>query len=119
MKKLLYTITGLAGAFNLMLLNAHAQGSDAFFTGSSTTSIKAVSQSGLAENIQTILNYALGFLGLIAVAFIIYGGILLVTSAGSDDAMGKAKKILTYAAIGIVIIMLSYTIVTFVTSALG
>jgi ABC-type multidrug transport system permease subunit len=88
--------------------------------GGNVATIKVVrSQNDLGGNIVQLIDYFLGFLGLIAVAFIIYGGVLMVTSGGNEEGVGKAKKIITYAAIGIVIIMLSYTIVTFVSSALG
>jgi hypothetical protein len=86
--------------------------------GGTVTAIKTVRDGSLGTNVTSLINYFLGFLGLVAVAFIIYGGVLTVTSAGEDEGIGKAKKIITYAAVGIVIIMLSYTIVTFVTGAL-
>lgn len=87
--------------------------------GGDVKAIKTVRGESLGTNVTTLINYFLGFLGLVAVAFIIYGGVLMVTSAGEEEGVGKAKKIITYAAIGIVIIMLSYTIVTFVTSSLN
>jgi len=118
-KKMTGLSSGLLASFIGGIPQVFAQGTGAFFQGATPSSISAVSQSNLGTAVQTIINYALGFLGLVAVAFIIYGGVLLVTSGGNDEAMGKAKKILMYAVIGIVIIMLSYTIVTFVTSALG
>ena len=65
----------------------------------------------------TIVNFFLGFLGLIAVLMIIYGGILVVTSAGDSEKAGKGKKILLYAAIGIVIILLSFAFVATVLTA--
>lgn len=101
---------------------ALAQGSaGGFFSTEAGTGIAvtANAQGSLGQNVTTIINYFLGFLGIVAVAFLIYGGVLMVTSAGNEEGVGKAKKIITYAVIGIVIIMLSYTIVTFVTSALG
>lgn len=58
-----------------------------------------------------IVNYILTFLGLIAVGFVIYAGIILVTSAGEEDKLEEAKRIIMYATIGIVIILLSYSIV--------
>jgi hypothetical protein len=73
----------------------------------------------LGQNITTIINYFLGLLGLIAVAFLIYAGVLMVTAGGNDEQITKARKIIMYAVIGIVIILLSYTVVTFVSSALG
>lgn len=76
-------------------------------------------QGTLGQNITTIINYFLGILGLIAVAFLIYAGVLMVTAGGAEEQVTKARKIIMYAVIGIVIILLSYTIVTFVSSALG
>jgi type IV secretory pathway VirB2 component (pilin) len=81
--------------------------------------IEAAARGTLGQNITTIINYFLGILGLIAVAFLIYAGVMMVTAGGNEEQINKAKKIITYAVIGIVIILLSYSIVTFVTSALG
>ena len=58
-----------------------------------------------------IISYFLGFLGLLATIMIIYGGITYVSSAGNDEAVGKAKKIILYAVIGIIVILLSFVIV--------
>lgn len=64
-----------------------------------------------------IVNYFLGFLGLVAVIMIIYGGVTYVISAGNDDAVGNAKKIIQYSLIGIIIILLSFVIVQAVLGA--
>ncbi len=58
-----------------------------------------------------ITNYVLGFLGIISITAIIYAGILYVANFGNDELTGKAKNIITYVAIGIVVILLSYAIV--------
>lgn len=58
-----------------------------------------------------MINYFLLFLGLIAVAFIIYAGVLMVTAQGEADGVDKGKKIILWAGAGIVIILLSYSIV--------
>jgi len=58
-----------------------------------------------------IVNFFLGFLGVVAVIMVIYGGVTYVTAAGKDDAIGNAKKIITYALIGIVIILISFAVV--------
>lgn len=78
----------------------------------------AAATGTLGSNIATMINYFLGILGLIAVGFLIYAGVLMVTAGGVEEQVTKARKIIMYAVIGIVIILLSYTIVTFVTSAL-
>jgi len=73
-------------------------------------------ETGLRPLILTIVNFFLGFLGLLAVLMVIYGGVLMLTSAGGDG-YGKGKKILTYAAIGIVIILLSFAFVSTILTA--
>ncbi|MBU1017982.1 pilin [Patescibacteria group bacterium] len=81
--------------------------------------IGGTAKGSLGQNITTIINYFLGLLGLIAVAMLIYAGVLMVTAGGNDEQVTKARKIIMYAVVGIVIILLSYTVVTFVASALG
>jgi len=61
--------------------------------------------------ILNVTNFVLGFLGLIAVLIIIYGGFLYLTAAGKEEQATKGKNSLTYAIIGIVIILGSYAIV--------
>ena len=65
----------------------------------------------LRQYILNVLNFVLSFLGLIAVAALIYAGFLYVTSRGDDSANEKAKKIVAYAAIGILLILASFAIV--------
>lgn len=67
--------------------------------------------------IGTILNFFLGFLGFVATIMIIYGGILYVTSAGNEENVQKAKKILLYAIVGIVIILISFALVNTILGA--
>lgn len=94
--------------------------SGAFFDNPQGGAAPSVAAQGtLGQNITLIINYFLGLLGLVAVGFLIYAGILMVTAGGNDEQVTKARKVIMYAVVGIVIILLSYTIVTFVTSALG
>lgn len=64
-----------------------------------------------------IVNYFLGFLGIVAVIMVIYGGITYVTAGGKDEAIGNAKKIIMYSLVGIIIILLSFAIVNTVLGA--
>lgn len=66
--------------------------------------------------IVNIINLALGFLGLIAVIIIIYGGFVWMMSGGQAEKIDNAKKILKNGLIGLVIILLSWGIATFVFS---
>ena len=53
---------------------------------------------------------ALGFVGIVVVALIIYGGIVWMTAAGNDEKVTKGKKIVVGSLIGMVIIVASYGI---------
>lgn len=68
-------------------------------------------QTGLRGIVLTIVNFFLTFLGLLAVVMVIYGGFLYVSSAGEEENVTKAKKILMYAVIGIVLIVVSFALV--------
>lgn len=71
-------------------------------------------KGNLKDTTVRIVQWALGFLGLIAAIFMIYGGIMWMTSAGNEERVKKAKSLLTSAVIGLIIILLSWAIVTFV-----
>lgn len=65
-----------------------------------------------------IRNILLPLAGLVAVLFIIIGGYRYIVSAGSEEQAEAGKKTLTNAVIGLVIIILSYVIVTVVATTL-
>lgn len=65
-----------------------------------------------------IANGALGFVALVFVIFIIYGGFLYMTSQGNEEKTGTAKKVLTRAVIGMIIIGSSYGITKTVSRAM-
>ena len=50
--------------------------------------IKVGQGSDLKEIIANIINIALGFLGVLAVIFILYGGFLWMTAAGNEEQVG-------------------------------
>ena len=76
-------------------------------------------QASLRQLVLTFLNFFLGFLGLIAVIMVIYGGVLYVTAAGEQDKVDKGKKIIMYSVVGIVIILLAFALVNTILGGLG
>jgi len=66
---------------------------------------------GLATVIGAIVNFFLGFVGLVAVLILIYGGFNMITAAGDPEKFGKGRQMIIYAIIGIVIIVISWTVV--------
>ena len=61
-----------------------------------------------------ILNPIIGSLGLVAVVFVVVGGINYMTSAGDAAKTQKAKNTILYALIGLVVCALAFAIVNFV-----
>lgn len=72
------------------------------------------------DNLETMvangIKLALQILGTVAVIIIIIAGFRFVTANGNKDSVAKARNTILYAAIGLVVAILSYAIVTFVTS---
>ena len=116
MNTIVKKVATAAAASSFFVNSVFAQGSA---IGGGFTPLAATAGGTLGSNITILINYFLGLLGLIAVAFLIYAGVLMVTAGGAEEQVTKARKIIMYAVVGIVIILLSYTIVTFVSSALG
>jgi hypothetical protein len=73
--------------------------------------------TGLRPLVLRMVNYFLTFLGVLAVIMIIYGGVTYVTAAGKDEAVGNAKKIIMYALVGILIVLLSFALVNTILGA--
>ncbi len=68
----------------------------------------------IAEIVGAIIGAFLSFLGIIFLCLIIYGGFIWMTSGGNETKVLKAKEILRNAIIGLIIIIASYSITSFV-----
>lgn len=68
--------------------------------------------------VANIIKSALGLLGILAVALMMYAGYEWMISGGNEEQIGTAKKILINATIGLAIILSSYSIVAFVMTKL-
>jgi len=64
------------------------------------------------EVIGRFIKFALGFLGLIAVGIILVGGFKWMTSGGSEEKTGEAKKLLGAGVIGLIIVLASWGLAT-------
>ena len=61
-----------------------------------------------------LINAALVFAGIVALFFIIWAGFNMTTSGGDPKKVESAKSIMTYAIIGLVIVLLSFAILFFI-----
>ncbi|EKE01304.1 MAG: hypothetical protein ACD_21C00164G0003 [uncultured bacterium] len=61
-----------------------------------------------------VINWVLGLLGLLAIVLVVYAGFLWMLAAGNEEQVKKAKDILSGAFFGILIILASYGITSYV-----
>lgn len=54
--------------------------------------------------------------GATAVLFVIIGGIQILTAYGSEEKIGKAKKTITWALVGLLIAILAYAMVSIISA---
>lgn len=62
---------------------------------------------------QNLFNWAVGIVGVVAVIFVVYGGVLYMTSRGDAAKVKKAKETILYSIIGLIIVALSLVISSF------
>ena len=62
----------------------------------------------------SVINVSLGFLSIVAVIIILFGGFKWMTAAGNDDKVDEAKKLITAGIIGLIIILAAWGIAKFV-----
>ncbi len=68
----------------------------------------------LTTTVGLLINYLLGFLGVIFLILIIYAGLLWMTAGGNPDSVKKARQILLNSIIGLIILLSAYAISNFV-----
>ena len=86
-------------------------------SGASAEVKKAAGCSGggdLFNVIQGILNVVISIAGIIAVIFVIVGGVQYMTSSGDPSKTKKAKDTILYSVIGLIVCALAFAIVNFV-----
>jgi len=79
------------------------------------TSGNLFAQGGIFHTIADTLIY---IVGAVAVIMLIIGGLRYVISQGSKEGVSQAKDTILYSVIGIVVAILAYAIVNFVTGSL-
>lgn len=71
------------------------------------------------EAFSSIFSFAIDFAGVILIIVFLVGGFMYLLSAGNDETANRAKKILLYGVIGLVIIVMSYSTAKFFAGNLG
>lgn len=109
--------------FNIIILKAYAQSP----SPSQTNSLGDLEQIDVPSNskykdifelVANLLGYFLLFCGILAFIALIYGGFQYIMSGGDPSVAERGKKSVVYAVIGIIVIIISYSVLNFVKSSL-
>src|SRR3989338_1934758 len=74
----------------------------------------SLGNADLTSVIGRVVKIAISFLGLIAVLIILGAGFVWMTSGGNEEKIKKAKKLMVAGIVGLIIVILSYSIASFV-----
>ena len=85
---------------------------------SSFTNETGLGDKDLEEGLGELINVALGFLGIVAVIIILFGGFKWMTAGGNDEKVAEAKRLIIAGIIGLAIILSAYAITKFVLESL-
>ncbi len=122
LKKIVFSFIFALGLFAGVF--AYAQTPDVYGNGVSYNGANTISGgTGLTTKDPRavavgIVRVVLGFLGLIAVVIVLYGGWLYLTSNGDEKKIELAKKLLINGLIGLAIALASFGIATFILNSL-
>jgi len=81
-----------------------------------TNPIKTINASVV---IGRVVRAILLIIGSIALLMFIYGGLMWMTAAGNDTKISKAKNVLVWATLGLIVIAAAYLLVKYVMEAVG
>ena len=76
-------------------------------------------EADLSDLVGKIVNIVFAILGVLAVAYLIYGGVLYITAGGDAEKAAKGRTAITNAIIGIIIILLAVAIYSFLKNRIG
>ena len=98
-------------------LPTDAQATDPFGLDYGTDT--GLGHADIRTTISSIINVALGLLGIVAVVIVLWGGFRWMTAGGNEEKVGEARKIIFSGVIGLAIILSAFAIATFVLKQLA
>lgn len=78
-----------------------------------------MSGRSIYEVLMTVSNWLITLVGIVCVLMFIYAGFVYLTAQGENDKIQQAKKIMTYAIVGVVVAALGLVIVITVSQVIG
>lgn len=95
------------------------QSPDSIFNKGGYLDNSPLPRTDLRALVVSVVNILLGVIGIIFLLFILYGGFMWMTAAGSEERADKAQKIIGQGVIGLIVIFVSFALVTFIFNLLG
>ncbi len=73
----------------------------------------------IPQIIKVVINWSLIFATIVALFLVIYSGIKFINSGGDPKSVDSAKKTLTFALVGLIVVFLSFFIINFIATFTG
>lgn len=119
MNKKLASVLSTAALVGTMLMPTFASAATLNLGVTQFGSQTALGNRPIQDTISNLINVALGFLGILSVLIILWGGFGWMTSGGDEKKVTAAKQRIVQGIIGLVIILSSWAIATFVINSLA
>lgn len=110
MKHFYYTSTALACALSTAKTYAAEYGGGGLNAGAGSAGA-VVGSTDIRSMVINIVREVLSYMALAAVVVIVIAGIIMVVSAGNEESKERAKRIILYTFIGLIIILLAQGLV--------
>lgn len=71
-----------------------------------------LSNRTVGSMLNIILNYTLALVGILGILGFIVAGIMYLTAAGDEDQVGKAKNVMMYSIIGVIVALIGWIVIS-------
>ena len=106
---------------NLFLIAPVAQAQDPYGLNITANSAKITTdpaKSDLITMTGNVINWGLGFLGMIFLVLILIGGFHWMTSVGNEEKITKAKMMINASITGLIVVFLAYALASAIITSL-
>lgn len=118
MKKIATGLAALGGVLAALPVFAGADLGKTINGGLNFGTIVGWGTQDLKTVIMLVINVIMGFLGIVAVVIILWGGFKWMTAGGNEEQVGESKKLIIAGVIGLAIVIGAWAIAAFVVQQL-
>lgn len=87
--------------------------------GGGVPTVPGTGTGNVRDTVSKALRFITTFLALVAIVFVVIGGIRILAAGGNDEQVQAGKKTIIYALVGLIIVFLARVIVNFITGELA